>query len=125
MPPEGPNPFVYVFPAVALAAVLLYFVYGAYDRLGLESVQAQARVTGKQFAPGTTTYTSENIGGRNVTRAHRNEDSYIVLLDVSGEQTGGAVSKQLYDSLEAGESVRVSLRRTRVSRRLLVTDVSR
>jgi hypothetical protein len=125
MSPEGPNPFAYIFPAVALAAVTLYFAYGAVDRAGLSTYQAEARVTGKQFTPGSTTYTTDVIGGRSVTRANQNPEAYIVNLDMGGEQTGGAVSKQLYDSLEAGERVHVSYRRTRVSKRILVTDVRR
>ena len=125
MPTQGPNPIVYVVPAVLLAAVLLYFVYGAVDRLGLESVQADARVTGKQYAAGSTTYTTEVVGGRTMTRAQKNPEAFLVTLDVNGEQTGGAVSKELYDSLREGERVRVSVRRTRVSKRLLITDVRR
>jgi hypothetical protein len=125
VPTQGPSPFVYVFPAVILAAVLLYFLYGAVDRLGLETGQAEARVTGKQFAPGSTTYTTEVVGGRTVTRPHRNPEAYVVTLDVNGEATGGAVSRELYDSLQAGERVRVQFRRTRLSKRMLVTDVRR
>lgn len=122
---QGVNPFAYVFPALALAAVALYFVYGAVDRLGLEARSAEARVTGKQFAPGSTTYTTEVVAGRTWTRADRNPDAYVVTLDVGGEVTGGMVEPQLYESLQPGERVRVTLRRTRLSRRLLVTDVSR
>ena len=123
--PQGPSPSVYIFPAVALTAVLLYFLYGAVDRVGLDSRQAEGRVTGKQHTPGSTTYTTEVIGGRTMTRAHQNPEAYVVALDVGGEATGGAVTKELYDSLAPGARVRVRYRRTRVSKRLLVTSVSR
>lgn len=126
MPPEAPNPFViYAFPAIALVAVLLYFVYGAVNRVGLDTYQGEARVTGKQLTPGSTTYTTEVVAGRSWTKANQNPDAYVVQLDLDGEATGGMVSQQLYESLQAGERVRVRFSRTRLTKRILVTDVSR
>jgi hypothetical protein len=122
---QGVNPIAYLVPALAVAAVALYFLYGAVDRLGLEARDAEARVTGKQFTPGSTTYTTEVTAGRAWTKAHRNPDVFLVTLDVAGEATGGAVAPQLYDALQPGERVRVRVRRTRLSKRLLVTDVRR
>jgi hypothetical protein len=125
MPPQGPNPFVYIFPGLLLVAVVLYFAYGAVDRMGLETREAEALVTGKQFAAGSTTYTTEVIGGRTMTRANKNPEAFIVQLKVGDEDTGSAVAKQLYDSLESGDRVHVKVRRTRLSKRILVTDVRR
>ena len=45
----------YIFPAIAFGAALLYSAYGALDRMGLETRQAEARVTTKNFAAGSTT----------------------------------------------------------------------
>ena len=125
MSSQGSNSFAYLFPAVALAAVALYFLYGAIDRLGLTAQQAEAQVTGKQYAAGSTTYTTEVIGGRTMTKTNENPEAFIVNLRVGAEETGSAVSKPLYESLQAGERVRVTVRRTRLSKRLLVTDVTR
>ncbi|HUQ84045.1 MAG TPA: hypothetical protein VM076_23040 [Gemmatimonadaceae bacterium] len=125
MSSQGSNSFAYIFPAVALAAVALYFLYGAIDRLGLDAQQAEAQVTGKQYAAGSTTYTTEVIGGRTMTRANQNPEAFMVTLTVGGEETGSAVSKPLYESLVAGERVHVRVRRTRLSKRLLVTNVTR
>lgn len=125
MSTQSPNPFAYIFPAVALVAVLLYFLYGAIDRLGLAAHGAEAQVTGKQFAAGSTTYTTEVIGGRTMTKANKNPEAYIVTLQVGTEETGSTVSKTLYESLQAGERVQVKVRRTRLSKRLLVSDVTR
>lgn len=122
---QGPNPFVYIFPAVLLAAVMLYFTYGAVDRVGLATHQAEAQVTGKQHTAGSTTYTTEIIGGRTMTRPTRNPEAYVVSLRLAGETTGGVVSRELYDALTTGDRVRVSYRKTRLSKRLLVTDVKR
>jgi hypothetical protein len=125
MSSQGSTSFAYLFPAVALVAVVLYFAYGAIDRLGLAAHDTEAQVTGKQYAAGSTTYTTEVIGGRTMTKANKNPEAFIVTLRVGNEETGSAVSKPLYESLQAGERVRVRVRRTRLSKRLLVTDVTR
>jgi hypothetical protein len=121
----GPNRLVYIFPAVALAAVALYYLYGAVDRLGLETQQAEARVTGKQFASGSTTYNTRIAGGRAWSQATENPDAYIVALEVEGEATGGAVDSQMYESLSEGDRVQVQFQRTRFSRQILITNVRR
>jgi hypothetical protein len=123
MAASGPNPVVYIVPAVVLAAVLLYYLYGAADRLALETHHTEARVTGKQFAPGSTTYNTTIVAGRAWTQGTKNPDIYVIGLDVEGKVTGGAVSRQMYESLQAGERVRVEYQRTRFSKQILVTDV--
>ncbi len=123
MPPQGPSPFVYIFPAVLLVGALLYFGYGALDRGALETRQAEARVTGKQFTPGSATYRTVEAGGRSWVQKDRYPDAYVVTLELNGEATSALVKPELYQSLEAGDSVQVRFRRTRLSNRLLVTDV--
>ncbi|HEX7241520.1 MAG TPA: hypothetical protein VF263_14680 [Longimicrobiaceae bacterium] len=125
MPPQGPSPFVYFFQAAVLGAVLLYFAYGAVDRVGLETYQATARVTGKQTTPGSTTYHTNVVGGRALTQAERNPDVYMVTFELEGVATGGLVRRELYESLDADDPVHVRFQRTRLSKRILVTDLSR
>jgi hypothetical protein len=60
-----------------------------------------------------------------MTRPTRNPEAYVVSLRLAGETTGGVVSRELYDALTTGDRVRVSYRKTRLSKRLLVTDVKR
>ena len=115
----------YVFPAVALAAVLLYYLYGAVDRFGLPTEQTEARVTGKQFAAGSTTYNTNVVGGRAWTQSSTNPDAHIVELDLQGVATGGVVTPELYESLRPGELVHVAFQRTRFTNQILVTDVRR
>jgi len=122
---SNPNLFAYVLPTVALAAVLGYFVYGAVNRFGLAIEQTEARVTGKQFAPGSTTYNTNIVAGRAWTQSWKNPDASVVKLDVNGVATGGVVTLQLYESLQPGELVHVSFKRTRFSKQILVTDVRR
>jgi hypothetical protein len=123
--PSGPNPMTYALPAVALAAVLLYFLYGAADRFGLETEQTDARVTGKQFAAGSTTYNTKVVADRAWTQSSTNPDAHILLMDVNGVATGGVVTPQMYESVQPGELVHVTFTRTRFSKQVLVTDVRR
>jgi hypothetical protein len=102
-----------------------YFLYGAIDRLGLESRSTLGRVTGKHFTPGSTTYNTNIVAGRAWTQAERNPDNYLVNLDIEGEPTGGLVTKEIYEAVNVNEQVHVRIRRTRLSKRLLVTDVTR
>ncbi len=125
MPAQGPSPLVYIFPALMLVGALLYFGYGALDRAALATKSAATVVTGKQFAKGSTTYHTVVVGNQNLVQGDQNPDAYILTFDVDGEHTIGAVSRELYDSLQPGDSVRVKFRRTRLSHRLVVTDVSR
>jgi hypothetical protein len=120
-----PSRLVYVFPAVAFAAVLIYYLYGVVDRVGLDVHEAATQVTGKQIAHGSTTYNTRIAGGRAWTQATKNPEAYILEFVVDGEPTGGAVDPQTYESVKEGDSVRVAFQRSRLTRRLMVTDVRR
>ena len=125
MASTGPSRLVYIFPAIAFGAVALYYLYGAVDRLGLETQRAEARVTAKQVARGSTTYNTRIAGGRAWSQATENPDAFIVSLEIEGEASGGAVDSQMYESLSEGDRVQVQFQRTRISRQILVTNVHR
>lgn len=125
MAPQGVNPFVYVFPAILLVGALLYFGYGAVDRSGLTTQQAEARVTGKQFTPGSTTYRTNVVGGRSYVQSDKYPDAYVITLEMDGAPTSAVVSQELYESLQTGDNVHVEFKRTRLTGRILVTNVSR
>jgi hypothetical protein len=123
---KGASPLVYIFPALAFAAVCVYFLYGALDRIGLETHETDGRITTKQFAQGSTTYNTNIVAGRAWTQSSQNPDQYMVSLELDGDvTTGGFVDKQMYESLQPGERVRVKYQRTRFSNKLMVTEVSR
>ncbi len=125
MSSNGPNPIVYIIPAIVLVAVLVYYLYSAMDRLGLETQRTEARVTGKQFAAGSTTYNTNVVAGRAFVQSSTNPDLYVIALEVNGEAAGGAVTKEMFESLQPGEVVHVEFQRTRFSKQLLVTHVQR
>jgi hypothetical protein len=125
MTPFSANPFVYVFSVVAIVAVVAYFAYGAIDRLGLGVRSADAVVTGKQYNPPGRSYYTNVVAGRVWTQSQETSETYVVTLRVDGEDTVGFVSKQLFESLNAGDPVNVKVRRTRITRRLEAAEVSR
>lgn len=122
--PAGAATWRYVFPALAIALVALYFAYGALDRAGLETREAEARVTQKTVTTGTTTYNTNIVGGRALTQASETPGGYFVGLDLDGEATGAFVAEELYRTLSLGDVVRVRYQRTRFSNAVLVTDVT-
>lgn len=119
------NPVAYIIPAVLVVGFGLYYLYGAIDRLGLPLQQADAVVTGKTFTPGGTTYNTNVVAGRAWTQANELPDNYAVSLLVDQEPTVALVTKQKYDTLNANDRVRVKLRRTRLSGRLEVVELSK
>jgi hypothetical protein len=125
MTPFSANPFVFIFSIVAIAAVALYFAYGAIDRLGLSARSTTAVVTGKQYNPPGRSYYTNIVVGRAWTQSQATSETYAVTLSVAGEDTVGLVSKQLFESLSPGDRVNVKVRRTRITRRLEAVEVTR
>jgi hypothetical protein len=125
MTPYRANPFGFIFSAVAIGAVVLYFGYGAIDRTGLQVSTAAATVTGKQFTESGKSYFTTISGGRAWVQSQETPETYAVTLNVADERTAGVVSKQLYESLKISDKVQVSIRRTRITGRLEVLEVTR
>src|ERR1017187_5091490 len=107
MTPYSANPFAYLFSVVAIGAVLLYFVYGAVDRLGLEVHSTTATVTAKQFTPSGKSYYTTMAGGREWVQSQQTPETYAVVVAVGDEVTAGAVSRQVYDTLQPNDSVQL------------------
>jgi hypothetical protein len=125
MTPYSANPFAYIFSVVLVGAVFLYFLYGAIDRMGLEVQTASAVITGKQFTASGKSYYTTFAGGREWVQSRTTPDTYAVVLSLGSEQTAGVVSKALYDSLQANDTVQVKIQRTRITKRLEVVDVTK
>ena|SRR5437016_2980894 len=125
MTPYSANPFIYIFSVAAIGAVLLYYVYGAIDQAGLEVSPAVATVTDKQFTKSGRSYYTTIAGGRTWVQSKETPETYAVVLTVGNERTAGVVSKELYESLQPNDSVQVKIRRTRITGRLEVVEVTR
>ncbi len=117
------NP-AYIMPAVILAAVLVYYLYGAIDQSGLETYTADAIVTSKTYTPGTTNYVNRIAAGRSWIQAQQQSDFYAISLSIEGESTVALVTKEKFDWLSENDRVQVTYRRTRISNTLRVVDVN-
>ena len=125
MTPFAANPFIFIFSGLVLAAVLVYFGWGALDHLGLADEKASAVVTSKHYYPPGVTYRTNIVAGRAWTMTDSTSELYVLELNVGQEPTGAIVSKDVHDALMAGDSVQVKMHRTRFTRRLEVTEVVR
>jgi hypothetical protein len=119
------NPFAYIFPAVALVAVVCYYAYGAVDRFGLPTREEEAVVTAKQFTPGATTYNSNVVAGRNYVQPQQQSDFYAVSVLIGTIPSVALVEKGTYDALQINDRVRVRVQRTRITGRLQVVELKR
>ena len=116
------NP-AYIMPALILGAALVYFLYYAFDKVGLETSMTNAIVTAKDYTPGSTSYVNRIAGGRSWTQAQQQPDFYAVSLNIENEPTVALVTKEKFDRLEKNDRVQVTYRRTRISDRIEVMDV--
>jgi hypothetical protein len=112
------NPIMCVVSVILTLGGLAYYIYMAIDRVGGECRTAVAKVAGKQYTPGCTKL-------NNMDQIQTFPDTYALCLDVNGESTVGLVTKDKFDSLNANDTVQVKIRRTRLTQKLLVIDVTR
>ena len=125
MTPYKANPFIYIFSVIAIGVVLAYYIYGAIDRAGLNVSARPGIVEDKQFTASGKSYYTTVSGGRTWIQSQETPETYAVVVRVDGERTAGAVSKQVYESLNINDNVQVKIRRTRFTNRLEVVEISR
>jgi len=111
--------------------LLLWFAYIAYDSWGLQPNNATVTVKEKKFYPGGTTYAPTAIpinpakptGG--LSMPVDKPDVYMVNFDLNGKPSGGLVTKEMYDSINPGDTVQVKWSQSRLTKRILVTEVAK
>ena len=116
------NPAVLV-PALILCWVLIYFLYYAIDKVGLETQTATAVISEKTYTPGSTSFINRIAGGRSWIQAQKQPDFYAVSLTVENEPTVALVTKEKFARLERNDLVEVAYSRTRISGKIQVVDV--
>lgn len=116
------NP-AYIMPAVILCGALVYFLYYAIDKVGLETRTAEAFVTAKDHTSGTTNYVNRIAGGRSWTQAQQQPDFFAISVTVGNEPTVGLVTEEKFNQLNVNDRVRVTYRRTRVTGKIRVVKI--
>ena len=79
----------------------------------------------KDYKPGSRTYSTELIGGAATVVRQAQAESFWLRLKVEGRKALFSVRKDFYDSVNAGESLRVIYQRRRLTATLQVIDVRR
>ena len=111
--------------AVILFAVGCYAMFMAIDKFGLASHSGVAKVVGREYREPGKTYVRQPIGGRMLTRAQMTPELYLLQISLAGQETLCAVDKSTYESVEAGDEVKVQYRKRRLLGTLQVDDVQR
>jgi hypothetical protein len=117
------NPVGFIIMVLLLVGVGGYYAWGAIDTAGLAVEERSAVVTGKQVNPATQTYRTNIVAGRAWTQSHTQGETRVVTLKVGDEDSVGYVDAWQYQQLKAGDTVRVRVHRTRITRRLEVLEV--
>jgi hypothetical protein len=117
------NP-AYIMPALILAGVLIYYLYGAIDKVGLETQTVDAIVTSKTYTPGSTNYVNRIAGGRSWVQSQQQPDYYAISLSIDGKPTVALVSKEKYERLKENDHVRATISHTRITGNLQVIDLN-
>src|SRR6185369_2388602 len=96
------NP-VYIMPAILLIGFGIYYIYGAYDRLGLATHEGQGKVLDKTYTPENTHLMSgagPAVKGIGSMRYSTDPEYFALTLEVEGQKTVGLVaSKEEFDSI--------------------------
>jgi hypothetical protein len=129
--PAQPPPGLYmvkvmwVVGLVIVIGVALYLLFLAADGLGLESQEATATVVGKGYREAGQTYYTQIINNRPQVMPQATPERYLLKLDLAGREVECAVEKGLYDAVQAGDQVRATYQRRRLTGATQVVDVRR
>jgi len=124
MYPFAANPFMFIFSIVAIAGVVLYFGYMAFDGLGLETERATATVMDKQHVARGEAPMVDIVGGRPWVRSQETPETFLLRLRLDDAEFYAPVTRSVFDQTNRGETVRVQYQRRRISGTLEVVEVS-
>ena len=118
------NRFITILCVVVLAGGFLYVGFMAVDGLWLKKQTATATVVGKGYREAGQTYYTQIIGNRPVVRAQETAEAYVLKVDIGGREIECVVAREVHDAVSAGDQVEVTYQESRLSRTVLVQDVS-
>lgn len=113
-----------VLGVVVLIAVAAYGVIMSVERLGTRASSARGAIVAKRHVPAHQTYVTQIINGRSMVTPRAVPEAYVVDVAFGDERASGAVPQELYARLAVGDSVRVEVRRGRVSGSAEIVSVS-
>lgn len=116
---------MYTVGLIAMAAVALYAGFMGVDGAGLQEETAMATVVEKSYREAGQTYQTIVIDGRSHVRPQARPETFLLRLELEGREVETPVEFGLFERVEAGDSVRATFLRRRITGLLQVTNVER
>jgi len=120
--PSSSN-FMYLFGAIILVCVAIYFLLLAIDSLGLEEKKTQAKVSSKGYKQAGKTYITQIVANRPIVLPQVKPEMYILEVEIQGRKIECVVDKSLFDRIEVGEEVQVLYQKRRILGKIQVIQV--
>jgi hypothetical protein len=122
--PQSAN-FMYIFGAIILVCVAIYFLFMAIDSLGLKEEKATAKVISKGYKQAGKTYITQIVANRPVVLPQVKPEMYILQVEIEGKKTECAVDKSLYEAINPEDQVQVVYQKRRILGKSQVLKVTR
>jgi hypothetical protein len=116
---------MWIVGLVIVIGVAIYFVFLAADGLALSSQTTTAQVVGKGFKEAGRSYYTEFINGRPVAAPRVTPEQYLLKMILEGREIECPVPLPLHNTANAGDQVKVTYQRRRITGALRVLNVSR
>ena len=107
-----------------LAGFLVYLGFTALNNLGLKEKTGPAVILSKDYHAVGKTYTTQKIGKRVMTIPRTTPEMYVLELKIEEKTATFAVSKQIYDGLDAGDQINAVYQRKRITGDVKVVAIS-
>ena len=117
--------FMYIFGAIILVCVAIYFLFLAIDSLGLEEKKGIAKVISKGYKQAGKTYITQIVANRPVVLPQVKPEMYILQVDLEDKKTECAVDKSLYEAINPEDQVQVIYQKRRILGKIQVLKVTR
>ena len=121
------SPYMWIFGGVIFVGFFFYLLFMAVDSFGLSEQQGHAEVTDKYYQPPHTTYTMQNVAGKNLTLPHSVDGAYVLQLKLRSPEedlTHAVITKTQYDTSKVGQQLKISYQKTRLLGKIQVTYIN-
>jgi hypothetical protein len=125
LPPRGAPRLVFALGLIVLVLGAAYWLFTAVDGVGLARRTETGTVVGMRYQAAGVTYVTEVINNRPHAVRHATPEAYLVEVALAGGRAEGATGREAYEQLRAGDRVRVTYERRRVTGAIRVVDVQR
>jgi hypothetical protein len=116
------NKFIFIFAGLMLLGGALWYGYQFVDGSFLTEKEATAKVVGKEHVPFAEKYQMMNVGGVNRTVKIAVPETWLLVVDVEGDQAKAGVDHDVFLEMKPGTEVKVRYKKRRVTGNTQVTQ---